>query len=152
MYSDLWSKGGTSKVTAGQKHTVTNATVGFTEHITKPQLEKELDEVDMMSGFGNQFLWIFAKRTKVLPISESLSDNELALYALRCERQWSSRVARHWRSTSSATTPSRFGASLCDQYETAQHSMVLDHLAARERPQVRRLAVIFAVTDCSDQI
>lgn len=152
VYSDLWSKGATDKVTSGQKHRVTGATIGFVGHITKPQLDEDFDYVDMMSGFGNRFLWIFTRRTKVLPLAESLPEHQLQEFvdALREPLEFARTEAPAEYTFSDDAWD--LWCDLVEKYDRPQHSALLDHLTARARPIVRRLAVIYAVADCSDQL
>jgi hypothetical protein len=45
----------------------TNAHVSIIGHITAPELRARLSEVDAWNGFANRFLWLFARRSKLLP-------------------------------------------------------------------------------------
>jgi hypothetical protein len=45
----------------------TGAHVSIIGHITAPELRDKLSEVDAWNGFSNRFLWLFARRSKLLP-------------------------------------------------------------------------------------
>lgn len=149
---DLWDTGSTKKVTAGSKQTVTGATVSLVGHITKAELDRDFDPVDLMSGFGNRFLYVFAKRIRILPDERPLSAKQFQRFSapLRDAVKFAQNEA-----------PTDYGFSdeawdlwegIVGQIQKAHANPLIDALGARARPMLRRMAVIFAVADCSDVI
>ncbi len=68
----LFDSGNCEPITKTSIIRCTNAHVGIIAHITLFELKKLLSENDKMNGFGNRFLWICAKRTKLVPFPEPL--------------------------------------------------------------------------------
>jgi hypothetical protein len=148
---ELFDTGTTAKLTMQHKQTVSGVTLSFVGHITKPELERDFDPVDAMSGFGNRFLCVHAHRTKSLPSARSTSGRELAQFiqplqeAIRFAQKapedfgWSEEAWQLW----------------CDVYPglTQKHpNEMVDALSARGRPLVRRMSICYALTDCSDRV
>jgi hypothetical protein len=152
VYRDLWDEGSTAKVTAGSKQSVTDATVSLVAHITKPELERDIDPIDLMSGFGNRFLHVYTERTKVLPSARSVTKSELKRYA-----QPLIEALAFAREEAPINYPFSNEAwdlwcDLCEQFAKQHNSPLIDSLTARARPIVRRLAVIYAVVDLEDAV
>ena len=51
-----------------------NAHISIIGHVTKSELVRELTRTDAGNGFGNRFLWVCARRSKVLPDGGALPD------------------------------------------------------------------------------
>jgi len=112
-------------------------------------LRRQLTEVEIGNGFGNRFLWVFVRRSKVLPHGGDLDEASVAGLAERLtealeaarfiERmQWSPETARQWEQVYphlSADRPGLTGA-----------------LTARAEAQALRLACLYAAIDGSPVI
>ena len=57
--------------------TATGAHVVIIAHVTKEELLRHLDKTEAASGFANRFLWIAAKRSKLLPDGGKLAASDL---------------------------------------------------------------------------
>ena len=151
IYRELWDDGSTAKTTAGEQKTVTDATVSLVGHITKTELERDFEETDFYSGFGNRFLFIYTERTQILPMAESISKEKLREYA---------EPFKEALIFAQEEAPAEYGFSdeaweyWCDfvfKSETRRATGIVDQLLSRARPFVLRLAVIYAVLSHSHQ-
>jgi hypothetical protein len=154
---EMWDTGDTAKITAATEQIVSNATFSFVGHITGADLSKDMEEVDMVNGFGNRFLYFFTERTKYLRIEETiqLTKQKLKRYITPL------RIAAKWAETSAPEDyPFSEEAEIAfDDWGTRQWLRSLkptksldDALAARARAQVRRIAIIYAISECSELI
>lgn len=120
--------------------------VGCLAHVTPPELRERLTEVDAANGFGNRFLWLAVRRTRLVPFPESpgalisphIPSLRTALNAAQHpgEAQFSPEAARGWE---------RFYASLAERHRVGLAGALTD----RAEAQVARLALVYALLDCS---
>ena len=57
--------------------TATGAHVSITAHITHEELVRGLDSTEIANGFANRFVWVCARRSKLLPWGGTLQDFRL---------------------------------------------------------------------------
>lgn len=127
---------------------MSGVTLSMVAHITPPELERDFDRVDLMSGYGNRFLFCWTQRTKDLPIEEPLTEDDwnqfvppmvsaLAFGHDQAPEDYDFTAAAWelWQEEVSAWKRDRLGSPMTKA------------LKSRFRPQVRRLAVIYAVSD-----
>lgn len=62
-----WDTGNLSTLTKNNPVKATGAHIGIVGHITEMELRRYLSETEVFNGFGNRFIWICVKRSKVLP-------------------------------------------------------------------------------------
>jgi len=152
IYRELWDTGGTQKHTAGQSQIVTNACVSLVGHITKPELERDFSDVDMMSGFGNRFLYCFTHRVRNLTSAPSIPLKNLKRFIvpLKDALEFAQDEApEDYEFTDEAR---ELWDDLRADWQKEDPSPMIDAITARARPIVRRTALILAVTDLSDVI
>jgi hypothetical protein len=137
---------GLSKHSPGK---ATGAHISIIGHITKDELCRYLDRTEIANGFGNRFLWVCVRRSKILPEGGRLEEVDFApllkelskaVSFAREERQiyFSDEARELWREVYAPLSegkPGIFGA-----------------LTSRAEAQVMRLAAIFALLDCTDTI
>lgn len=127
----------------------TGAHVSLIGHITREELLRYLTETEAANGFGNRFLWLCVRRSKLLPEGGSLMDAELSPIAERLRRAVTfaraiGRVQRDdearavWAEVYPALTEGKFG--------------LLGAMVARSEAQVTRLALLFALLDLSSVV
>ncbi|MGI8825589.1 MAG: DUF3987 domain-containing protein [Chloroflexota bacterium] len=63
----VWDSGDLRIMNKNSPIQATGAHISILAHITRPELLRHLNEVEYANGFGNRFLWILARRSKVLP-------------------------------------------------------------------------------------
>jgi len=125
------------------------AHISVVGHITKDELLRHLDATELANGFLNRFLLVAVRRSKELPFGGSLHGADLVRVRSAVESalsfaQHSSRVtfspeaSEAWiasYSQLSAATPGLFGS-----------------VTARAEAHAVRLALIYALLDCSETI
>lgn len=129
----------------------TGAHISIIGHITKQELLRNLNSTEAANGFGNRFLWIVTQRSKLLPEGGTidLEKAQIIIESLRKIADFSkskyvanfdSEARKMWHSwyyenAKSNDTPNLFG-----------------FLTARREAQIRRIALIYALLDCSHLI
>ena len=73
-----WDHGNLHLLTKKNPLTATGCHISVIGHITRKELRKLLSSNDASNGFANRFLWIFSKRTKLLPQAPSLDLNAIS--------------------------------------------------------------------------
>lgn len=68
----LYDSGDCEPLTKGNPIKATGAHVGISTHITVGELTKLLTATEQINGFGNRFLWVLAKRQKIVPFPEGI--------------------------------------------------------------------------------
>jgi hypothetical protein len=134
------------------KHNPTHATnphVSMIGHITHPELERYLDQVEIFNGWGNRILWACVRRSKLLPNPVAVNEVEQARLAKAlakaverartvAEVKWTPAAGRVWEAGYDALTKDRPG--------------VLGAMTSRAEAHTKRLAMIYAMLDSSSQM
>ena len=74
---EAWDTGSLASLTRQSPLRATNAHVSVIGHITAEELRRCLTSTEIANGFGNRFLWLCAKRSKLLP--DGGDPNQVAL-------------------------------------------------------------------------
>ena len=64
---DAWDKGSLSPLTKNSPIKATNAHISIIGHITREELQRYLTATESANGFANRFMWVLARRSKLLP-------------------------------------------------------------------------------------
>lgn len=80
-----WDTGTLRTMTKASPLVATGAHISLIGHITVEELSRELPDVEAANGFGNRFLWVAAKRSKLLPDPEPFTGTVLHQLAGRVE-------------------------------------------------------------------
>lgn len=144
-----WDHGDLRTMTKNSPARATGAHITVIGHITKPDLARLLSETDALNGFGNRFLWLAVRRSKLLPEGGALHTENFAPLTLRLGQALD--FARK------ATLIQRSEAARALWHEvypvlTADRPGVWGALTNRAEAQVMRLALTYALLDCSPQI
>ena len=140
---EAWDTGNLRTLTRNDPIVATDAHVGVIGHITVDELRSELTATDRANGFANRFLFVCAKRSKILPFGGGRVD--LTPFTDRLERAAS--AARQ-----------RSGALVMDDeardvwaslYPTLSegHAGLLGAVTGRAEAQCVRLALCYALLD-----
>jgi hypothetical protein len=139
-----WDGGRLQVMTRRSPIRATGAHVALVGHITIEELRRELKATEAANGFANRFLFVAARRSKVLPDGGDLSDAQLAPLA--------DQLASALRSASNVRELKRD-----DEARTLWHKVyaelsegrpgLLGHVLARAEAQVARLAMLYALLD-----
>ncbi len=126
-----------------------SAHVSLVGHITRTEFLGKVDETAIANGLMNRFLIVCAKRSKLLPFGGAMTEEEvsplirrlaLAVEFAKQERElrWSEEARPLW----------------VEVYKdlSKDHLGLFGAVIARAEPQVLRLAMLYALLDCSDVI
>lgn len=78
-----WDTGNLRILTKKQAAQATDAYISIIAHVTKDELRRLLTDTAAANGFGNRFLWVCARRSKLLPEGGALDTVEFAPIAQR---------------------------------------------------------------------
>lgn len=150
----LWESGETESIAKSSEQVVTNATFSIVAHITKTDLEAEMPEQDLRNGFGNRFLYIHSERTQFLPSAPAIPSDDLIelLAPLHDALEFAQTAPEDYPFSPAAEE--MWNSIGYVWYTQAKRSSgpVEDKMAGRARPAVRRMAIIYAIADCSSKI
>jgi Protein of unknown function (DUF3987) len=80
---NLWDHGKAGSLTKNDRTKCTDAHVSIIGHIVRDELRREMTATEMANGFANRFLFVCAKRSKMLPEGGSVDDGALDILAFR---------------------------------------------------------------------
>ena len=141
--SDLLRVMTKNPVRASQAH------VSIVGHITIEELRRNLEETETANGFANRFLWIFTKRSKFLAEGGNLPESSLNSLV--------SSLAKAVSFARTITEIKRDEEARClwiDVYPqlSSGHAGLFGSVTSRAEAQTMRLAMLYALLDCSSQI
>lgn len=145
----FWDSGDYAPLTKNNPVTVRGAHISILTHITMQELAVCLGEVQAVNGFGNRFLWICARRAKLVPLPARMPDAELA----PLQRELWRLVGLAQRRGTVTMTPSAVALWEGLYTELSQeHSGLAGSIINRAEAQTLRLALIYALLDGAEQI
>lgn len=127
----------------------TSPHVSICGHITREELDKHLSSVEAFNGLGNRFLWVCARRSKLLPFGGEADPrvmSSLAQYLAGVVDDAREAGAMRW-----AGSGARLWEAVYDDLTAAQPG-VLGALTSRSEAHTLRLAMIYALLDRSREI
>lgn len=120
--------------------------VGVLAHITPVELREKLTTSDAANGFGNRFLWLLVRRTRLVPfpgnpraaITPHLPVLRRAILEAQHNREvtWTPAAADRW-------------ADLYAEIAARPRLGLAGAITARAEAQIVRLALLYALLDCS---
>jgi hypothetical protein len=146
---DAWDGNNLRTLTKNSPIKATQPYISIIGHITKQELSKLLKEVEIGNGFGNRFLFFYVTRSKELPFGGSLTEEEKEVlrsklmsavnFARTCEKtEFNEEAKALWKEVYSELSADKPG--------------MLGKITARAEAQVVRLALLYALLDCSKEI
>jgi hypothetical protein len=137
-----WGGGVLSIIRAKDRIIAHSVHISLIGHITPEELKLKLASIDMVNGFGNRFLYVCSKRSKVISRGGKPDLNRLKQLAEKIAGNIANVGERQFHFDDEA------GAAW-DAFCHAQKDSegILDTLLARARPQCLRLAVAYALID-----
>jgi hypothetical protein len=144
-----WDTGELRTLTKNTALRATGAHVTVVGHITRADLSRLLAEGDALNGFGNRFVWCAVQRSKLLPEGGALDTAALAPQVLRLRK-----AADFARSATLVKRSPEAKKLWAEIYATlsADRAGLLGAITNRAEAQVMRLALTYALLDCSPQI
>jgi hypothetical protein len=149
IFRQLWDSGECHVIVRANETHVTDAHLSVVGHITKDELLAKLSETDVFSGFANRMLWCCAKRSQELPFGGGSIDFGDVPSQLREASHFVRRLGN---------TRVDFDSEAHEMWPAIYHELtkavpgLFGAIVARADPQVLRLALNFALLDCSNQI
>ena len=126
-----------------------NPHIGIVAHITKDELRSLLGNVEIFNGFANRFLWWGARRQKLVPLAQGMTDADVTRlgheYAARLEAARNFSIVQFDRDAKEL---------YCQLYAdlTEDRGGLYGVVTARAEAQVIRLALTYALLDASPVI
>ncbi len=140
----FWDSGDYAPLTKNNPITVRGAHINIITHITMQELSLCLGDVQAFNGFGNRFLWICARRSKLVALPSRMPESQLAplqreLWQLvaKAQRQGTMRMNGNalemWRNIYPDLSQEHTGLAGC--------------IINRAEAQTLRLALLYALLD-----
>ncbi|MEO6458942.1 MAG: hypothetical protein ABIO95_00715 [Bdellovibrionota bacterium] len=146
---NAWDTGDLNVLTRKDPISVKGAHISILGHITKVELSQTFRAVQIANGFGNRFLWVSVGRSKLLPRGgdiESVDFSDL-IYKVRRALQFARQVSKVERSEEALEM-----WDIIYREQAIEKEGVVGLLISRSEPQILRLAMLFALLDCSYMI
>ena len=137
---------------------VDDASVSFIGETTVEELSSTMRPIEMLNGFGNRVLWVWASRSKVLPDGGIVPDDHRKFIQERLQRAIDSRYG------AMSYTEHRAGVESGQIVRSPEAEELWDEIyrelsvpqpglvgaiTARAEAQVLRLSIAYALLDCS---
>lgn len=146
---NAWDGMPLSTLTRNSRLRATDTHISIIGHITTEELRQRLDATEAANGFGNRFLWLCVRRSKLLPEGAAVPQhaaNELSMRLVhKCE------AARAFRALKRDEAARKLWAEVYGDLSSST-SGLLGALTSRAEAQVTRLSVLYALLDGSDTI
>ena len=142
-----WDTGTLRNTVKHNPLTATGAHIAVVGHITQEELRRHLSSTEMANGFGNRFLWLCVKRSKLLPDGGALDTVDLAplvrrLQAAVAKAKGITRMQRN--------AEARAAWHAVYPVLSADRPGLLGAMTARAEAQTLRLACLYALLDGTD--
>lgn len=145
----FWDSGDYAPLTKNNPITVRGAHINILTHITMQELAVSLGDVQAFNGFGNRFLWICARRAKLVPLPSPMPEEKLAplqqeLWRLiaRAQKRGLMRMSERGLTVWKEVYPEL----------SREHIGLVGCLINRAEAQTLRLALVYALLDGQEQI
>lgn len=141
-----WDSGDLDPLTKHLKESTTGAHIGVISHITLYELNSRMDNVEVFNGLANRFLWVHARRRKLVPLP---APTEFSALQGELKRVLDA-VSKHNEIRLSPDAKVKWEAVYPEL--SADHPGLLGCIVNRAEAQVLRLAMIYCLTDGADTI
>ena len=145
----FWDGGTYAPLTKSNRVTVSGAHLCIVSHITQHELSTMLSSIQMSNGFGNRFLWVCAKRPKLVALPRPMPEDELAKLQLKL---W--QLVKSAQGVGEVTLTPKGTKRWFVMYEelTKEHHGLYGAITARAEAQTIRLALIYALLDGKKEV
>jgi len=142
-----WDGSKLSPLTKGSRIEATNAHIGMVGHITKDELLRRFSATEAANGFGNRILWIYVRRSKLLPEGGDFRDQDFFGEKFRSVLEWAKTTGEMKRSES-------FRKLWAQAYPTLTEGGqgLAGILTNRQEAHALRLSMIYALLDRADTL
>ena len=138
-----WDNGNLRVMTRRDPLVATDAHISIVGHITKEELNRSLEDVDMFNGFANRFLWFCVKRSKLLPEGGQRPDMSDLLVELTATYEHARTVKNMVRD--GATARSLWAEIYMELADSPPG--LLGVVTSRAEAQMVRLSLLYALLD-----
>jgi len=148
---NAWDIDDLNIITKNNPLTATDTHISMIGHTTKDDLMSNLDDVSIRNGLANRFLLGYVERSKSLPFGGNINKEYLDWYI----RQFKLTLQRVRDDIEEQVTFDEQSRDLwADIYEDLSKDKlgIIGALTSRAEAYVRRLAVCYALLDCTDKI
>jgi hypothetical protein len=146
---DAWDKSSLRTMTKNSPAVSTGCHISIIAHITRNELRRHLTETDMANGLANRFLWLCVRRSKCLPEGGELHRENFAPLVHRFKR-----ATEFAKKCGELRRDDQARAVWAAVYNvlSAGNPGLLGATTSRGEAQVMRLAMLYALLDCSPAI
>ena len=136
-------------LTKATKAKATNAHISIIGHVTKAELTENFSAVEILNGLGNRILWCCVRRSKLLPNGGRVPEHEMQILADRI-----STAVEYARVGPEVRKAASIEESWADAYAVLSEGRtgLWGAATARAEAQVLRIAMVYALLDCTDTI
>ncbi len=145
----FWDSGDYAPLTKNNPVQVKGAHISIITHITMQELLVCLGEVQAVNGFGNRFLWICARRSKLVALPSRMPEKAVA--PLQREL-WRLVAQAQKRGAMTMTAPALDLWKNIYPDLSREHSGLAGCIVNRAEAQTLRLALLYALLDGQGQI
>jgi hypothetical protein len=147
----VWDSGDLRTMTKTSPAVATGAHVSIIGHITESELRRYLGATEQGNGFANRFLWLCSRRSKFLPEDEDRQVCDEALAQLVTRFQRAVEFARTVGEVRRDEVARNYWRAIYRDLSEGKPGL-LGAVTSRAEAQVMRLAMIYALLDCSAAI
>jgi hypothetical protein len=141
-----WDGHTLSTITKNSPLKATGAHISIIGHITEEELRTRITRTDAANGFANRFLFMRVRRSKLLPFGGSLDEAKIDVLSQRIKTV--ADIARRiGRVTMTEAARTEWNAVY--EHLSAEQPGLLGAVIARAEAQVIRIALIYALLDCT---
>jgi hypothetical protein len=146
---DAWDTGTLRTLTKNSPARATGACISIIAHITRDELLRNLTSTEAGNGFANRFLWLCARRSKMLPEGGRIGSANLAPIVARLKQ-----AVNFGQSAGELERDEYARRAWCAVYEQLSEGKpgLLGSVTSRAEAQVVRLSLLYALLDCSPMI
>nr|EDZ40414.1 MAG: Hypothetical protein CGL2_11346193 [Leptospirillum sp. Group II '5-way CG'] len=139
-----WDTGDLTPLTKNNRIRATGAHISIVGHITQMELLKRLSETEMANGFANRFLWIFVRRSKLLPNGGCFPEEEVEQFARTLQMRMNQ--AREIRAMHRSPDAQKLWEAAYPELGVPVPGLA-GALLSRSEAHVLRLSLLYALTD-----
>lgn len=149
LIRNAWDRGDLRSLTKNSPARATGSHISIVGHITTTECLRLLTKTEAANGFGNRFLWVCVRRSKVLPEGGNLDPDVIREFASRVREvaNW----ARAYGEVRKTDAAGRLWAEVYEELSSGKPGL-LGALIGRAEAQVMRLALVYALLDKSEFI
>jgi hypothetical protein len=144
-----WDNGNLRILNKNTPAKATGAFISILGHITRDELVRLLDSTEASNGFGNRFLWVCVKRSKILPEGGNfrLEKHQELMNRLGASIEF----ARQFRELRRDEEARKAWFHVYGELSEGKPGL-FGSMTSRAEAQVVRLSLVYALLDCSEII